>query len=80
VVLTAGTAAGIAVLADRGGPGGAPTGGQTGSSTSPAPPPPVPAVAGDPCGWQQQGDLATASDGRTVTCVQVGDDYRWQVS
>ena len=45
-----------------------------------APPPAVPATAGDPCGWQQEGDLATATDGRTVVCVQVGADYRWRLT
>ena len=74
VFLAAGGTAGVALLADRDAPGG-----PSDPSSSPATPPPaVPAAAGDPCGWQQEGDVATASDGRTVTCVRIGDGYRWQ--
>lgn len=75
-VLAAATAAGAALLGDRGDQGGGP-GGPSGTPTTSGAPA-VPAAAGDPCGWQQEGDVATAMDGRTVTCVRVGDGYRWQ--
>ena len=76
-VLAAATAAGAALLGDRADPGGGPGGGPSGTPTTSAAPA-IPAAADDPCGWQQEGDVATAMDGQTVTCVRVGDGYRWQ--
>lgn len=74
--LVLGGAAGAVLLVDRdGGPG---PGGPSSTPTT-APPPAVPAAAGDPCGWQQEGDVATATDGQTVTCVRSGATYRWQL-
>ncbi len=76
-VLAAATAAGAALLGDRGDPGGGPGGGPSETPTT-APASAIPVAADDPCGWQQEGDITTATDGRPVTCVRIGDGYRWR--
>jgi hypothetical protein len=37
-----------------------------------------PTSAGDPCGWQQEGNTATGSTGGRLVCVRTVEGYIWQ--
>lgn len=77
VGLAVAVSVGAVLLADRGGdpPAEGPSPSPSGAAVVSGP-----AAAGGTCGWQQEGDAATDTGGRTLRCVRTEAGYRWQLS